>query len=293
MNNLKILVVFLYLSIICAQRIPVLNNGNENKSIDHIPYVASLRLDETDESYFGKGHFCTGVFIGTKAVLTLASCFYRNDALLLPEDVRIIGGTKFKFEEEDMTFSTVLEDIKIHENFSRSSLENNIAIGYLLDVIPKDNAFVKTISRIAMETAAENQQMMIYGWSLSTMMYEESLHLLSGKVDIVSVEQCDTEHNKITSSTICAGPYFVNGCETDDGGPLVDDARGGTLYGLIDARPAGYCSRIITNRLGTYVDVSQFYNWILEYNRNSASCRSIISIIVLITLCIVLPKIIL
>lgn len=142
------------------------------------------------------------------------------------------------------------------------------------------------------------------------MQYEESLHLLSGEVEVVSTEQCDTEHNKITSSTICAGPYFVNGyerdlnaslenesfmivifsCETDDGGPLVDDARGGTLYGLIDARPAGYCSRIITNRLGTYVDVSQFYNWILEYNRNSAACTNIISIIVLISMCIVLPK---
>jgi hypothetical protein len=66
------------LFLVCAQRIPVLNNGNENKPIDHIPYVASLRLDEADESYFGKGHFCTGVFIGRKAVLTLASCFYRK-----------------------------------------------------------------------------------------------------------------------------------------------------------------------------------------------------------------------
>ena len=55
----------------------------------------------------------------------------RSDVLLLPEEVRIIGGTKFKFEEEDLTFSTILEEIIIHENFSRSSLENNIAIGYV------------------------------------------------------------------------------------------------------------------------------------------------------------------
>lgn len=62
----------------CAQRIPVLNNGNENKSIDHIPFVASLRLDQADEENFGNGHFCTGVFIGHKTVLTLASCFYKK-----------------------------------------------------------------------------------------------------------------------------------------------------------------------------------------------------------------------
>lgn len=66
-----------------------------------------------------------------KSYLKSNSILLRSDALLLPEDVRIIGGTKFKFEEEDLTFSTVLEEIKIHENFSRSSLENNIAIGFV------------------------------------------------------------------------------------------------------------------------------------------------------------------
>lgn len=47
------------------------------------------------------------------------------------------------------------------------------------------------------------------------MQFEESLHLLSGNVTIVPVEQCETEHNKITLSTICAGPYFVNGYKRD------------------------------------------------------------------------------
>lgn len=54
-----------------------------------------------------------------------------SDALLHPDDVRIVGGTKFRYEEEDATFSTLLEEIVIHENFSRSSMENNLAIGYV------------------------------------------------------------------------------------------------------------------------------------------------------------------
>jgi hypothetical protein len=48
-----------------------------------------------------------------------------------PSDVRIIGGTKYRYEEESATFSTILEEIIIHENFSRSSLENNVAVGYV------------------------------------------------------------------------------------------------------------------------------------------------------------------
>lgn len=56
-----------------------------------------------------------------------------RDALVAPEDIRVIGGTKYRYEEELNTFSTLLEEIIIHENFSRSSLENNIAIGIVSD----------------------------------------------------------------------------------------------------------------------------------------------------------------
>lgn len=56
-----------------------------------------------------------------------------SDALVAPEEIRIIGGTKFRYEEEMQTFSSLLEEIIIHENFSRSSLENNIAIGIVSD----------------------------------------------------------------------------------------------------------------------------------------------------------------
>jgi hypothetical protein len=59
--------------------------------------------------------------------------FYCRDALVAPEDIRVIGGTKYRYEEESNTFSSLLEEIIIHENFSRSSLENNIAIGIVSD----------------------------------------------------------------------------------------------------------------------------------------------------------------
>ncbi|KAG5682949.1 hypothetical protein PVAND_012266 [Polypedilum vanderplanki] len=280
MESIKIFsAIVLFLNSIYAQRIPVLHNGNENQPIDHIPFVASLRLDDVDESYFGKGHFCTGVFISRKNVLTLASCFYQNDALLNPDEVRVVGGTKYKYEQEIQTFSTILNEILIHDNFSRSSLENNIAIGYLTDELPKDNQYVKSINLLSQESPVENLNLKIYGWSLTTR-FEESLHLLDGTVVVTAIENCDPAFNKITTTTICAGPYHVNGCETDDGAPLVTED--GILYGLIDARPAGYCSKIITNRLGTYVDISKFYEWILEHNENSAIRGNKISLITIL-----------
>lgn len=56
-----------------------------------------------------------------------------SDALVNPQDVRVIGGTKYRYTEEFNTFSSLLEEIITHENFSRSSLENNIAIGIVGD----------------------------------------------------------------------------------------------------------------------------------------------------------------
>lgn len=65
-------------------------------------------------------------------------------------------------------------------------------------------------------------------------------------------------------------------CETDDGGPLVEIFNGvSLLYGLIDMRESGYCSKIITNRLGTYVDISKFYDWIEEHKKSSAQCATL------------------
>lgn len=82
--------------------------------------------------------------------------------------------------------------------------------------------------------------------------------------------------NKITSTTLCAGPYFVNGCETDDGSPLLCDTK---LHGLIDFRSTEYCSMIITNRLGTYIDLSEFHDWIAVHAASSGVALNTISVL--------------
>lgn len=59
------------------------------------------------------------------------SLFNFRDALLEPDQVRVVGGSEFRLERELNTYSGVLERILIHHNFSRSSLENNLAIGFV------------------------------------------------------------------------------------------------------------------------------------------------------------------
>lgn len=107
-------------------------------------------------------------------------------------------------------------------------------------------------------------------FNLLKLQFESSPHLLSGEVIIEKKENCDVTENKITSTTLCAGPYFVNGCETDDGSPLVCENK---VHAMIDYRSSQYCAVTNVNRLGTYVDLSEFHDWIAEH----AASKRIIS----------------
>lgn len=59
-------------------RFNITNNGNDNPENDHIPYMASIRLEAIDKDNFGRGHICAGVFISRKTILTVATCFYQK-----------------------------------------------------------------------------------------------------------------------------------------------------------------------------------------------------------------------
>lgn len=59
--------------------------------------------------------------------------------------------------------------------------------------------------------------------------------------------------------------------QTDDGGPIM---CGNTLHGLIDYRAKGFCSRTVMNRMGTYIDIAPYHDWITA---NGASSKTIIN----------------
>jgi len=98
--------------------------------------------------------------------------------------------------------------------------------------------------------------------NLESLQLDQSPHLLTGSVEITEREKCNVNAlNKITSTTLCAGPFNVNACKSDEGGPLLCN---NVLYGLIDYRAADYCHASHTNLLGTYNDLSSFNEWISE-----------------------------
>jgi len=90
---------------------------------------------------------------------------------------------------------------------------------------------------------------------------EASAYLLSGSVEIINLSNCNVYLNKLTSTSLCAGPFNVNGCESDDGGPLICN---NVLSALIDYRMPGYCDVLYSNLYGTYNSLASFKAWITE-----------------------------
>lgn len=188
-----------------GQRIPVINDGNDNTPIAHKEFIVSLQLVRTEMEFF-----CAGVLVSRKTVLTLATCFYQkwvnivksdtttrnwsknlhfSDVLIPPDEVRVVGGSQFRIDKELNKYSGILENIVIHENFSRSSLENNLAVGVVswsnfngnfIEITEKfpqlsvevykeiKNIEVFDLENIAVHSPVEGTKCEIFGWSLST-----------------------------------------------------------------------------------------------------------------------------
>lgn len=197
-----------------------------------------------------------------------------------PQQIRILAGPHHRRPEIEIAFySSDLEEIKIHENFSRSSLENNIAVGILAKPFTRNDQHISALDLKDVSIfppSVNDSNCKIYGWSLTTK-YETLPHLLSGDVVIEEKEKCDVTGNKVASTTICAGPNYVNGCETDAGGPLVCS---NFVIALIDYRPPNFCSRI-QNVLGTYVGLAEFHSWIADQTGGSAMISLKFSLIVM------------
>lgn len=44
---------------------------------------------------------------------------------------------------------------------------------------------------------------------------------------------------------------------------------GNTLHGLIDYRAKGFCNKIVMNRMGTYINIAPFHDWIVATGASS------------------------
>ncbi|XP_053603890.1 trypsin 5G1-like [Plodia interpunctella] len=221
--------------------------------ITEVPYQAALRGRVTG----GWSHICGAVIIGTRAILTAGHCtinYTTNPSLLnvvVGTSSRLSGGRSYDVSK-----------VIVHENYSESTLENDISMLVTVSTI----SFSESVSAIQFAPSGfvlmDNAPAIVSGFGTTSYEGASSSILLAAQVNIVSQRSCARAYLRIgtiTSGMICAGGSDPprDACQGDSGGPLVANNH---LVGIV-SWGEGCADNIYP---GVYTRVSEYAPWIEE-----------------------------
>ncbi|XP_017487037.1 PREDICTED: trypsin-like [Rhagoletis zephyria] len=239
--------------------------GGSPVAITKVPWQVSIRLKSYEIAGFGRGHLCGGSVLTSRVIISAAHCTVNSN--ITPTTYRsaseftIVMGSVYLYEVTAYTLQYDVLEVAPNLDFSKSTLQNDVALFFIDGSIPENHATVKPIplNQLALSTGVNCT---VTGWGIteSGIVWAE---LLGAVVPIVASSHCNASYKgSIDEGMICAGYPETGGidaCQGDSGGPL---ACNGTLGGIVSwgngCAERGYP--------GVYANVSHYYNWIVSTN---------------------------
>ena len=216
------------------------------------PWIAAL-LSADDPSVF-YAQFCSGVLIDQSWVLTAAHCVQGMSATKIQVAVGAYDLTKFTGSR------TPVKSIRIHPQFSSTSLYNDIALVELS--VPSAIQPIALFSGESVDNTPPSllgKLVTVLGWgvadSTTSWYYPEILRQVS--LPVVADSTCnDIYINPVLPSQFCAGYWEgKDACEGDSGGPAVVQVDGHWVHaGIVSAG----------------VSCQEYFGWYGKYTRTSA-----------------------
>ncbi|KAL0274764.1 UNVERIFIED_CONTAM: hypothetical protein PYX00_002813 [Menopon gallinae] len=230
--------------------------GGENAKEGEFPYQVSLQRN-------GK-HFCGGVILSEKVVLTAAHCVLGKEAL---RTEIVAGFVNLTLPGKNVQRSAI-EKISSHPDYPGTVGPNDVAVL----VLKTPFKFTTHVQKVFLPAAGQevDGDTVLSGWGSTsrtfTPIFPEVLQ--KAKLPIVSFDDCKKAfpNSKLDKqSNICTGPLNgdLSACSGDSGGPLVKTINGKTyVVGLVS------WGRIPCGRgdPSVYTKVSNFIDYI---NKNS------------------------
>ena len=216
------------------------------------PWIAAL-LYANDSNVFS-AQFCSGVLIDKSWVLTAAHCVQGMSAQGIQVAVGAWDLTAFTGSR------TPVKSIRIHPQFSSTSLYNDIALVEL--GVPSAIQPIALFSGESVDKTPPSllgKLVTVLGWGLAdtaTSWYYPAI-LRQVSLPVVADSSCnDIYSNPVLPSQFCAGYYEgKDACEGDSGGPAVVQVDGRWVH-------AGIVSAGVSCQL--------YYGWYGKYTRTSA-----------------------
>ena len=216
------------------------------------PWIAAL-LYANDSNVFS-AQFCSGVLIDKSWVLTAAHCVQGMSAQGIQVAVGAYDLTRFTGSR------TPVRSIRIHPQFSSTSLYNDIALVELS--VPSSIQPITLFSGESVDNTPPSllgKLVTVLGWgvadSTTSWYYPEILRQVS--LPVVADSTCnDIYINPVLPSQFCSGYWEgKDACEGDSGGPAVVQVDGHWVHaGIVSAG----------------VSCQEYFGWYGKYTRTSA-----------------------
>ena len=216
------------------------------------PWIAALLYANDSNVY--SAQFCSGVLIDKSWVLTAAHCVQGMSAQGIQVAVGAWDLTAFTGSR------TPVRSIRIHPQFSSTSLYNDIALVEL--TVPSSIQPIALFSGESVDNTPPSllgKLVTVLGWgvadSTTSWYYPEILRQVS--LPVVADSTCnDIYINPVLPSQFCAGYWEgKDACEGDSGGPAVVQVDGHWVHaGIVSAG----------------VSCQEYFGWYGKYTRTSA-----------------------
>lgn len=195
-------------------------------AIEEFPWQVSI-LD-------ANGHFCGGVIIDKRRILTAAHCIQRNNNPDYEEFIRVRAGSTNRLR------GGVLRGVAkaiTHKNFGDPvEFNNDIAILFLKHPL----VYSASIQPIALPAANEqilaNSTVFVSGWGFRRLQDEVFLPTVLNAVAVPIVEHTDCENaygDDLTANMICAGIWKVGGKDSCQVCDFCDESTNFSAFYLI------------------------------------------------------------
>ncbi|XP_017016888.1 chymotrypsin-2 isoform X1 [Drosophila kikkawai] len=204
----------------------------------------------------GDNHFCAGILISSRAVLTAAHCLTdRYKATLKPRGIQVVFGHFKRLDSYNVhDDSRIADRLMVHPDYERYK-KNDLAIIRLNKRIPSYNPEVQPIALRKKANVTVNNTCLTMGWGQLYQHGPYSDEILYLNVILSSPSDCKREIDSFYEDDICVHPKTKGQmCAGDMGGPLICQ---GALAGII-AGTMG-CSE---GRSMKFVSFPHYRDWI-------------------------------